>query len=80
MRDINQVSFPSDVGDSATALDLKLDVFLSNLLKLQLSKKLSFSYEKNKFACIYLYSVKNSLIIFYLKMNDWFQGYENICV
>ena len=55
MRDINQVSFPSDVGDSATALDLKLDVFLSNLLKLQLSKNYHSPMRRiNSHASIYI--------------------------
>ena len=37
MRKINPVSFPSEVGDFATSLDLKLDMLIPNLLKMQLS-------------------------------------------
>ena len=46
---------------------------------MQLSYMRSFSYGKIAVTCIYLNRVNISLIIFYPKMNDWFQGYTNMC-
>ena len=54
IRKIDQVSFPSDVGYFSTSLDLKLDIFISNLLKIKLNLIWSFSYGKNEVALIYL--------------------------
>ena len=79
IRKINQVSFLSDVGDFATSLDLKSDMLLSNLLKIQLSYMRSLSYGKNTVLYICLKIVNITLLIFYPKMNDWFQGYGNMC-
>ena len=51
---MDQVSFPSDVGDFATSLILKSDILISNLLKMKSSLIRSLSYGKNDVACIYL--------------------------
>ena len=37
IRNINKVSFPCGVRDFVASYDLKLDILLSNLLKMQLS-------------------------------------------
>ena len=42
-RNINQVSFPSDIGYFDTSPNLKLDILISSLLQMHLGKILSFS-------------------------------------
>ena len=52
-RKINQISFPSDVGDLALSFNLKLDMLISKLLKNQSSQIQSLSNGMNVVASIY---------------------------
>ena len=64
VRKKNQVSFLSDIGGSATSLDLKSNIIIYNFTKMQLNLIRSFSYGDNIVSYTYIKTKLSSRYLF----------------